>query len=82
MPTLYDVSGSAHFRNKADCGLVVWRDVSEGDRPEVQIHVQKIRFREVGRIGMVTLWFDKVTGRYGDPIAISEPRQYRENYAD
>ncbi len=24
-PTLYDISGSAHFINKADCGIVVHR---------------------------------------------------------
>lgn len=66
VPTPYDIAGSAHWRNKADNCLAVWRDTSEGDRPEVEVHVQKVRFREVGRLGMLTLLYDKVTGRYSD----------------
>jgi twinkle protein len=66
VPTLYDCSGSAHWRNKADNGIVVWRDLSEADSPEVQIHVQKIRFRQVGRRGMVTLYYESVCATYRD----------------
>lgn len=29
-PTLYDISGSAHFNNKADVGMVVHRDLLTG----------------------------------------------------
>lgn len=65
VPTPYDVSGSAHFRNKADMALSVWRDVTNEDAP-TQMHIQKVRFRESGQIGMVSLYFDKVTGRYSD----------------
>lgn len=67
VPTPYDVSGSAHWRNKADYCLTVYRDITEGDAPEVSIHVQKVRRREMGRIGSVTLRYDKVTGEYTDP---------------
>lgn len=63
VPTPYDVSGSAHFYNKADNCITVYRDVLNGGQ-DVQIHVQKIRFREVGRVGVATLKFDRVTGRY------------------
>lgn len=65
VPTLYDCHGSAHFRNKADCGLVVWRDLGDEHSP-TEIHVQKIRFRECGKIGKAELWYDKVTGRYSE----------------
>jgi hypothetical protein len=41
VPTPYDISGSAHWRNKADNCLTLWRDEKEPDRP-VQLHVQKI----------------------------------------
>jgi twinkle protein len=61
IPTPYDVSGSAHWRNKADNCLAVWRDLSNPDGQEVQIHIQKIRFKE-----NATLYYDKVTGRYFD----------------
>ena len=67
VPTPYDVAGGAHWRNKADNAICVWRSITEdGDQPEVDIHVQKIRRREIGRIGKVTLLYDKVTGRYSD----------------
>jgi twinkle protein len=65
VPTLYDVSGSAHWRNKADMGLVVWRDPADPAAP-TQVHVQKVRFRECGEVGMVNLYYDRATGRYGD----------------
>lgn len=65
VPTPYDVAGSAHFRNKADMALAVWRDVTDEGSP-TQVHVQKVRFRECGQIGIVNLYFDKLTGRYHD----------------
>lgn len=63
VPTLYDVSGSAHFRNKADNGLVVWRDLADPTQP-VEVHVQKIRFREVGKLGVAKFKYDHVLADY------------------
>ena len=68
VPTPYDVSGSAHWRNKADNCLAIWRDLSEPHSREVQVHVQKIRFKEVGQIGMAKLNYDILTGRYQEQI--------------
>lgn len=65
VPSLYDISGSAHWRNKADNGLVVWREFTDPPTPEVDIHVQKVRFRQVGRVGMATLSYRHSTGTYG-----------------
>lgn len=64
VPTLYDISGSAHFRNKADCGIVVWRNLADHQDPNVDIHIQKIRFREVGHVGQATLKYIPATGGY------------------
>jgi len=65
VPTLYDISGSAHWYNKCDAGITVWRDTAVS--PEiVQIHVQKVRFRHLGVPGMVELKWDPLTGRYYD----------------
>jgi twinkle protein len=63
VPTLYDVSGSAHFRNKADNGVVVWRNITEPSEP-VEVHVQKIRFREVGKLGVCKFKYDHVLADY------------------
>jgi twinkle protein len=64
VPTPHDVSGSAHFWNKADNCITVWRDQSDYQNQEVQIHVQKVRFKHIGRVGLALLKYDRVTGRY------------------
>ena len=66
VPTPYDASGSAHWRNKADNALSIWRDYSSL-HDEVEIHVQKIRFRDVGKVGMCSLVYDHVCGGYTEP---------------
>lgn len=65
VPTLYDVSGSAHWRNKADNGLCVWRDFKD-DSAAVEVHVQKIRFRQIGRVGLAKLRYLKPIASYRD----------------
>lgn len=82
VPTPYDVSGSANWRNKADNCITVYRDIY-GESNVVQIHVQKVRFREVGRPGVVEFIYDRSCGRFTDtgcyrylgrevPVATSE----------
>lgn len=72
VPTLYDIAGSANWRNKADNGVVIWRDFSEPKNP-VEVHVQKIRFRQIGRIGMAKLDYRPATQTYGD-LGFFDPR--------
>ena len=65
VPTPYDISGSAHWYNKADNAISTWRE--SYDSLVVDIHIQKIRFQEqIGRPGMVSLTFDPVGKRYKD----------------
>lgn len=66
IPTPDLISGSQRWWDKADCCVCVWRDFANPDSPEVQIHVQKVRFRHVGRIGMAKLNYNRVTGRYSE----------------
>lgn len=61
------IAGSQHWWNKADCAITVWRDLERPESQEVDIHVQKIRFKHIGRPGLVTLRYDRVTGRYFEP---------------
>lgn len=63
IPSLYDISGSANWRNKADNGIVVWRDFGDAHKP-IEIHVQKIRFRQIGRLGMAKLAYQAATQTY------------------
>jgi len=81
VPTLYDVHGSANFRNRTDNGLCVWRDLL-AENGEVQIHVQKVKFREVGRIGMATLYFDTRNGQYHEqPISYHDTPVRVDDYS-
>lgn len=69
--TLFDISGSAKFQQKADIGLSVWRNPLDTNEP-TQVHVQKIRFSEMGTEGVCEWTFDRATGRLrelGQPIA-------------
>lgn len=65
IPTPYDISGSANWRNKADNCITVWRDFSD-QSGSVEIHVQKVRFRENGKIGNCSLKYHRATGCYID----------------
>ncbi|KAK8969185.1 hypothetical protein KSP40_PGU015121 [Platanthera guangdongensis] len=66
-PNLYDISGSAHFINKCDNGIIVHRNRNENELIDgVQIIVKKVRNKVTGRIGEAHLSYDRVTGRFGD----------------
>jgi len=60
-PTIYDISGSANWANKSDNALAIFRHAYDDT---VEIHIQKIRFKEVGKIGTVELKYDRMCGRY------------------
>lgn len=62
VPTLYDISDSAHWANKADLGVVVHRDLEKG---EDTIRCVKSRYQmEIGNIGVIDVTFAQNTGRY------------------
>ncbi len=71
-PTPYDIAGSAHWHNKADNCLSIWRDVQEDSR-QVEVHVQKVRNRAVGRPGLVRLQY---TGRRFESVRHGEARTW------
>jgi KaiC/GvpD/RAD55 family RecA-like ATPase/5S rRNA maturation endonuclease (ribonuclease M5) len=52
---------SAHFFNKCDNGFVVYRDYATG---ETQVHIQKIRWSFVGRVGEVRFVYDVKCKRF------------------
>lgn len=60
-PSLYDISGSAHFYNKADYGLVVHRN---RQLKNVLVKVEKVKFRHLGESGKTFFGYNPVNGRY------------------
>jgi twinkle protein len=77
VPTPYDISGSAHWHNKPDVCISLYRD-KQRDEGEVEVHVQKVRSKYVGRLGFTSLAWDRVTGRYADPQAAERYRNKGE----
>jgi twinkle protein len=63
MPSLYDIAGAAHWRNKADMGVVVYRDFTRTPEKTI-ISVQKVRFRESGKMGQVEFYYDAICNRF------------------
>ena len=76
VPTPYDISG---YRNKADNAITVWRNVGHDDQLVADIHVQKIRFKEVGKVGLCSLRFDPVRGSLFDDIDQNKRRSALES---
>lgn len=68
VPTPYDVSGGAHWNNKADNILTVYRNVGKIDQDITHLHIQKIRFRENGRVGVCFFRTHKITFSFIDDI--------------
>lgn len=63
--TMYDIAGSAHWFNKIDNGISVYRDFETGT---VDVYIQKIRFKFIGQIGKASFEWDRFTGRYKEII--------------
>lgn len=59
VPTPYDTSGSAHWYNKPDNYLTVWRTDLW-----VEIHIQKVKFKYYGKKGMIKLMYKANSGTY------------------
>ena len=76
-PTLYDISGSANFFNKADFGIVVHRNRLDNT---VEVHVQKVKFRHLGECGTALFKYNLNNGRYTPYTNSIEPVWDNENH--
>lgn len=61
IPTLYEISGSAHFFNKTDNGICVYRDFN---LERTRIYRQKVKFDHWGFVGFSEYRFDIPSKRY------------------
>ena len=67
VPTLYDISGSANFNNKADYGISIYRytDRNTGQYQNiVDAHIQKVKFKHLGKTGKAELMYNYNNGRF------------------
>jgi twinkle protein len=61
VPTMYSISGSAHFFNKTDNGVAVYRDFETGI---IYWYVQKVRYSWLGKLGVAEFNFNVDTRQY------------------
>lgn len=61
IPNLYSISGSAHWFNKTDNGICVYRNFDTGI---VDIYVQKVRFSWLGKVDFCSYTFNSDTRQY------------------
>jgi len=61
IPNLYSISGSAHWFNKTDNGICVYRNFDTGI---VDIYVQKVRFSWLGKVDFCSYTFNAETRQY------------------
>jgi twinkle protein len=66
VPSLYDISGSANFYNKTDYGFTVHRKVDSDNvmQNQIEVHFQKIKYKHLGKQGVISLDYDYVSGRF------------------
>lgn len=59
VPTLYSISGSANFYNKAHNGITVYKDTDT-----VDVHVQKVKQSWLGKTGLCQFTYNTYTRQY------------------
>lgn len=63
VPTLYSISGSAHFFNRTHNGIVAYRDFQTNI---VDIYVQKVKHYWLGKLGSCSFTFNTDTRQYAE----------------
>jgi twinkle protein len=70
-PGLYSISDSAHWANKPDVGIVLWKPMAESDRAELR--VVKSRYHDqIGRPGTVWMRYQRLTRKFEEAPAPQE----------
>ena len=71
LPKMYDIAGSAHWYNKTDNGIVVYKNLDAGVS---EIHVQKVRWFFLGKEGLCNMIFNKESKQFTPEHKEDEPR--------
>lgn len=61
IPTLYSISGSAHFFNRTHNGISIWRDFQSN---VVDVYIQKVKWSWLGKLGNASFSFNPYTRKY------------------
>jgi twinkle protein len=63
-PSLYDIADSAHWFNKPDIGVLIWREGPQPGLPTKIIVAKSRYYSEIGRPGAIEGIWNESTGRY------------------
>jgi len=77
VPNLYSISGSSHFFNKTDYGISVYRNFVTNT---VEVYVQKVKFRHLGKPGVSNFHYNLENGRYVQAYEDQSPEWTNENH--
>lgn len=75
VPTLYDISGSKSFYDKADVGITVYRNYNTG---QTTVYVQKVKFKHIGEVGMQNFKYEVLNSRYSATNEMLDYIDYRD----
>jgi twinkle protein len=66
VPGPWDISGSAHWRNKADFCITVHRkDITKN---EPMVYIQKVKQKNFGKVGEIQMYYDYKSGLIKDSL--------------
>lgn len=65
VPTLYDISDGAMWRNKADYGFICHR--ADMSKNELDVYIQKVKYKWMGKVGMTRFDYNYRNGRFKQP---------------
>lgn len=74
IPTLYDISGSKSFYDKADVGITVYRNFNT---KQTTVYVQKVKFKHLGEVGMQNFKYEGCS-RYSPTNEVQDYLDYRD----
>lgn len=61
IPTMYNISGSAHFSNMTQNGMCVYRNFKTN---KTEIHIQKVKWEHLGKIGAIEYVYSQDNSRF------------------
>jgi hypothetical protein len=76
---LSDINGSMNWYNKADNGFSIYRHFGPAGVqpvPNIDFHIQKIKFKIHGEVGVVQFNYDKASGRFNEHDTYQEEMRF------
>ncbi len=64
VPMAYDISGSGNWNNKPEVVMAVYRWMAGAMSGQVDVHIQKCRFKGTGKKGATSFSYDVASGLY------------------